>query len=80
MKIKMRIYISGTHNGVPWPLPGQVVEVPDVLGAKLCANGSATPVAEGKAEEKAIVPDDAEKRGGLTTKTAPAKAAKSEDK
>jgi len=78
VKVKMKVYISGTRDGVPWPLPGGVVDLPDAEAARLCANGSAVPVAEEKAEEKAVVSDDAEKRGGLTTKSAPAKGAKTD--
>ena len=58
----MKIWISGTRDGVPWPAPGQVVDLPAVEAAKLCGNGSATPVVEDKTE-KAVVEDDVEKRG-----------------
>jgi len=79
MKVKMKVYISGTRDGVPWPLPGGVVDLPDAEAARLCANGSAVPVAEEKTEETAVVPDDdVEKRGGLTTKTAPVKRTKAD--
>jgi hypothetical protein len=65
VKVKMKMQVSGTRDGVAWPAPGEVVELPDAEGAKLCANGTASPVAE-KADkvEKAVAPDDdVEKRG-----------------
>jgi hypothetical protein len=54
MKIKMKVGMSGTLNGVPWPPQGGVADVPDVVGAKLCASGLADPVAEEKKVEKAV--------------------------
>ncbi len=64
MKVKMKVQISGTRDGVDWPAPGEVVEVSDVEGAKLCGNGSASPVAERDKTEKAVVADDdVDKRG-----------------
>jgi hypothetical protein len=56
VKVKMKVYMSGTRDGEAWPLPGGEVELSDAEGAKLCANGLATPV---RSDE-----DDVEKRGG----------------
>jgi len=56
-----------------------VIDLPDAEAADYCANGMAEPVAVFDVEEKAVVPDDAETRSGLTTKTAPVKRAKTED-
>lgn len=82
MKIRMKADISGSRNGQPWPRRGVTVEVPDEEGADLCAAGLAEPVAKKDAEavEKAVPPDDAEKRsddgGPVTSKSAPAVAKK----
>ncbi len=61
MKVKMRVGITGTHNGVPYPPPGGVWEVPDALGAKLCAGGLAEPVVEKDADVE--LRDEPVKRG-----------------
>ena len=60
MKVKMREQITGYRNEVAWPSPGQVVDLPDVEAAKLCAAGRAEPVVEDRVE-KAVAPA-AEKR------------------
>lgn len=38
--------ITGTRDGVRWPAPGGVKELPDHEGARLCAAGRAEPVTE----------------------------------
>ncbi len=63
MKVRMKVQIAGTRDGVAWPAPGEVKEVPDHEGARLCANGFATPVVEERVE-KAVAEKPAEKRGG----------------
>lgn len=60
MKVRMKVQISGTRDGADWPAPGEVVTLPDFEGARLCANGSAVPVAVDKVE-RADAPE-AEKR------------------
>ena len=65
MKIRMKVDLSGTRNGQPWPARGEVADVPDAEGAALCSAGMAEPVAEPPAEkvETATPPaDDVEKR------------------
>ncbi len=79
MKIRMRVQVSGTRDGQDWPPRGSVIDLPDAEAADYCANGMAEPVAVFDVEEKAVVPDDAERRAGLTTKTASVKRAKTED-
>lgn len=59
----MNIQITGTRDGVRWPPPGEVKDLPDHEAARLCAAGSAEPVAERAQPEKAVAPA-AEKRGG----------------
>lgn len=56
MRIRMRVDVSGTRNGRRWPRRGQVAEVPDAEGAKLCAVGLAEPVAERKQAETTVAP------------------------
>ena len=75
MKIRMKVAVSGSRNGQPWPAFGEVAELPDDEGAELCARGFAEPVAEKPKAEKAVAPDDAEQRSRsagepLTTETA----------
>jgi hypothetical protein len=72
----MKVELSGMRNGVEWPPRGSVIELPDDEAAEYCAAGMAEPVAvfDGD-EEKAVMPDDAEERGPLTTKRGPRKTA-----
>lgn len=57
MKIKMKVGITGTRDGVRWPAPGGEITVPDSEGADLCAQGLAEPVAEQpKPEKRAAAP------------------------
>lgn len=85
MKVKMKIDVSGSRNGQPWPARGETVELPDAEGADLCAAGMAEPVSNRKSTvEKAVPDDDSEKREDedegaktpLTTESAPAVAKK----
>lgn len=62
MKIKMKVDVSGTRDGQPWPRHGEVVEVDDTEGASLCNAGMAEPVAEDKVEK--ATESEAEKRRG----------------
>jgi hypothetical protein len=77
MKVKMKGWISGTRNGVPWPAAGGVVDLPDPEAAKLCASGMAEPVAEKASDkaEKAVAPEpETREESGLTTKRAPTRS------
>lgn len=40
----MKMQLSGTRNGEPWPTPGQELDLPDDEAAQYCANGFALPV------------------------------------
>jgi hypothetical protein len=46
MRVKMKVDISGTRDGRPWPQRGEVVEVADQEGADLCAAKMAEPVVD----------------------------------
>lgn len=59
----MLLQLAGTRDGVRWPKAGQVKELPDREGAKLCAAGYAEPVVE-KREETATPKKRVEKRAG----------------
>lgn len=61
MKVRMKIRIAGSRNGVRWPEAGSIVDLPDGEGADLCAAGLAEPVVEDRAE-KAVPSKRAEKR------------------
>lgn len=61
MKVQMRDQLQGTRNGVRWPAPGEIVDLPDREAADLCAQNVAVPVVEDKTER--AVAKKAEKRG-----------------
>lgn len=64
MKVRMKVTISGTRDGLDWPAAGGELVVPDAEGADLCAAGYADPVAEVAQPEKRPAPRKAaEKRG-----------------
>jgi hypothetical protein len=62
VKIKLKVDLTGTRNGVDWPARGEEFEVPDEEGRELCASGIAEPVKEDPKTEKATAPK-AETRG-----------------
>lgn len=62
MKIRMLKQPTGLLNGRPWADAGECMEVPDVVGADLCAAGAAEPVAVKKATEKRPAAKRAETR------------------
>lgn len=61
MRVRMKVEITGTRDGQPWPLRGEEIDVPDEEGRDLCNSGIAEPVKEDKTE-KATAPK-AETRG-----------------
>lgn len=69
MRVRMKVDVSGTRNGQPWPRRGQVADVDDAEGAQLCHAGLAEPVAVAEPVETATAPS-AEQRA------VPAKKAK----
>ena len=62
MKVVMRDQVLGTRNGVRWPKPGEVVDLPEQEAIDLCSQNVAEPVAEVAKPEKATA-RKAEKRG-----------------
>jgi hypothetical protein len=81
MRVRMKVTISGTRDGQPWPERGQSVDLPDSEAEQLVASGLATTddgdVDEGDGgEEHATVPGSPEKatpRRKPMTKSAPEK-------
>jgi hypothetical protein len=68
----MKVDVSGSRDGQPWPKRGEIFDVSDAEGEGLCSSGLAVPAAGSDGDvEKAVPEDDAEKRA-LTTETAPA--------
>lgn len=64
MKVQMTISLTGTLDGRRYPPKGGEFDVPDVVGANLCAKGYAEPVAktESSRAEKRPAAKRAEKR------------------
>lgn len=44
MRVRMKIRIMGSRDGVRWPAIGGEVDLPDHEAAKMCASGFAEPV------------------------------------
>jgi hypothetical protein len=82
VRVRLLASISGSRNGVDWPPPGVIVDLPDVEGAEYCAAGLAAPVASTAKVETAVAaaPDvetrkDAAAEPEKAAETVPAKAA-----
>jgi hypothetical protein len=65
MKIRMKVEMSGTRNGQPWPVRGEVADLPTAEAAHLVASGIADEVVEPEPVETAVAPS-------AETTTAPA--------
>lgn len=50
MKVRMKVNLLGTRDGVAWPPVGETVDLPDHEGARMCERGFAEPVAETRSE------------------------------
>lgn len=46
MRVAMKLQISGTRNGEPWPARGETIDLPDDEAAALVAQGAAEPAGE----------------------------------
>lgn len=60
MKIRMKTQLTGSRNGVRWPVAGETKELPEGEALELIAAGLAEPV---KAEPEKRPAKRAEKRG-----------------
>lgn len=72
MKVRLKVDISGSRNGAPWPGRSSIVELPDDEAARMCQNGMAVPVDGSEDDVETAVPNDDSSRRGLTTMTAAA--------
>lgn len=65
MRVRMKVTISGTRDGKPWPEKGGVVDLPDDEAEQMVASGLATTDDKGDApEETATAPGEPEKATG----------------
>jgi len=70
MKVRLKVDVSGSRDGVAWPRRGGSVDLPKEEAMQMCRNGMAEPVDSSSDDvETATVPDDSSKRG-LTTENA----------
>jgi hypothetical protein len=68
MQVRMKVTISGTRNGEPWPERGGIKELPDGEAEYMISVGLAERVdaedGEAPAEENAAAPGEPEKATG----------------
>jgi hypothetical protein len=64
MRVRMRVTISGTRDGEPWPERGSVVDLPDAEAKAMVAGGLAEEASNDKVEEQAVNPVEPEKATG----------------
>lgn len=56
MRVKMKVGMTGTRDGVDWPPAGGCVDLPADEAAHLCAAGLAEPCPEPDVPETATAP------------------------
>ena len=54
MKIIMRVQMSGTRDGQPWPAPGDTITLSDDEATQLCDQGNAKPAVRSTVESGAV--------------------------
>lgn len=64
MKVRLEVQISGTRNGVDWPAPGDVIDLPTGEAESLIASGQAA------ASKSAAAPIEVAVTAGLETAVA----------
>jgi len=69
MRVRMKVTISGTRDGQPWPDRGNSVDLPDDEAKQMIAGGLATEDTDGDEsgdapEETATAPGEPEKATG----------------
>jgi hypothetical protein len=62
MQVRMRVSISGTRNGEPWPVVGQVIDLPGHEAVHMVNAGMAAVVVEPEPVETATAEVAAETR------------------
>ncbi len=78
MKVRMRVMLTGTRDGAPWPQPGEVIDVPAAEADDLERIG----VAERVSAKSTITPEVAlapEPETAAAPKPRARRAAKSDD-
>jgi hypothetical protein len=55
MKVKLKVQLSGTRDGVSWPAVGSVVELPDDEARDMLTSGVAGPLDDKDQNETAVV-------------------------
>lgn len=60
VKVRLKVSISGTRDGVEWPRAGEVADLPDAVAVDLLSAGLAAPAGEPETE-RAVVSAPAEK-------------------
>ena len=60
MKVKMKVNLSGTRDGVAWPGVGEVVDLPDAEAAHMLAAGMASRVGDAEVEDATAPQGDVE--------------------
>lgn len=73
MRVKMKVDMSGTREGVPWPPRGTVLDLPAAEAQQYLDADMAVPAGEADAETATMPTDDVETRGPVTTKSGPVK-------
>lgn len=74
MKIRMKVDISGTRNGEPWPAKGEIIDLPADEAQSLIDGNMAETIAKTKTETAAVEPAEETavvKRTTKARKTAP---------
>ncbi len=76
MKVRMKVDLSGTRDGLTWPPRGSIMEMPDDEARGYISAGMAEPVTEFRDAETAVVPKaeeraDAEDDAVLTKSKGP---------
>lgn len=69
MLVRMRVDVSGTRDGEPWPQRGSVLELPDHEAAHYCQVGLAEPVTTFGEVQTATVPEPELRNGTESTRT-----------
>lgn len=76
MKVRFKIAVAGAVHGRDGVVPGDILDVPDDVGARYCRYHYAEPVVDTK-EERAVAPSG-EERAEPAKKTAPKTAPKAD--
>jgi hypothetical protein len=73
MRVKMKVDMSGTRDGVPWPPRGTPIDLPEAEALQYLNADMAVPAGEEPPQTATMPTDDVETRGPVTTRTGPVK-------